>query len=80
MKRLILLRHASADNNKFSEENDHDKPLDKRGEADSKNLSEWLKNSFLNFDLIISSNAKRAIQTSELVFTPLGKIFQKNPA
>ena len=73
-----MLRHASAKNDKFTQENDHEKPLDSIGERESINLSNWLKNIYLDLDLIISSDAKRATQTSELVFKPLGKTFEKN--
>ena len=45
---------------------------------ESINLSNWLKNIYLDLDLTISSDAKRATQTSELVFKPLGKTFEKN--
>ncbi|MBF96678.1 MAG: hypothetical protein CFH34_00208 [Alphaproteobacteria bacterium MarineAlpha9_Bin4] len=74
----MLLRHASADVQGFNQENDHEKPLDNQGKIDSKNLSEWLKNNFVDMDLIISSDAIRAVQTSEIVFTPLGISFEKN--
>ena len=74
----MLLRHASADIKGFNQENDHGKPLDKQGRLDSENLSIWLKNSFIDLDLIISSNALRDIQTSEIVFKPLGINLQKN--
>ncbi len=76
----MLLRHASADIEGFNQENDHGKPIDKQGEIDSKSLSLWLKNSFIDLDLIISSNASRAIQTSQIVFLPLDIIIKKKPS
>ena len=48
----MLLRHASADIEGFNQENDHGKPIDKQGEIDSKNLSLWLKNSFIDLVLL----------------------------
>ena len=74
----MLLRHASAETDGFDHEDDHEKPLDEKGIIDCKNLSEWLKKSFLDFDLVISSNANRALQTSRLVFEPLNISIQQN--
>ena len=74
----MLLRHASAEIEGFNHKDDHEKPLDKKGIIDCKNLSEWLKKSFLDFDLVISSNANRALQTSRLVFEPLNISIQQN--
>ena len=54
------------------------KPLDNKGKIDCMNLSDWLKKSFLDFDLVISSNANRALQTSRLVFEPLNISIQQN--
>jgi len=74
----MLLRHASAEIEGFNHKDDHAKPLDEKGIIDCKNLSEWLKKSFLDFDLVISSNANRALQTSRLVFEPLNISIQQN--
>ncbi len=78
MKRVILLRHASANNQKFNQKIDHEKPLDALGENDCKNLSSWLKKSHIDIDLVITSDAKRAEQTSELVFSPCKVTVEKN--
>ena len=78
MKRIILLRHASANNQKFSQKIDHEKPLDALGENDCKNLSSWLKKSHIDIDLVITSDAKRAEQTSELVFSNYKVNVEKN--
>ena len=75
----MLLRHASAETEGFSNEDDHEKPLDTKGLIECKNLSDWLKKSFLDFDLVISSNANRAMQTSRLVFETLNISIQQNP-
>ena len=74
----MLLRHASAEVDGFSQEDDHAKPLDDKGKIDCKNLSEWLKKSFLDFDLVITSDAIRASQTSSLVFEPLNILIKSN--
>ncbi len=78
MKRVILLRHASANVKDFNQENDFEKPLDVQGESDSKRLSKWLKKNLDDLDTVITSNALRAIQTSEIVFTSLKILIQKN--
>ena len=74
----MLLRHASAEIKGFNQEEDHEKPLDEQGKTDCKNLSGWLKKSFLDFDLVISSDATRALQTSKLVFEPLNLSIKKD--
>jgi phosphohistidine phosphatase len=66
MKTLLFLRHA-----KSSWKNttlvDHKRPLNKRGKKDAPIMGEYLKNKKLTPDLIISSTAKRARDTSKLV-------------
>tara|TARA_B100000902_G_C26863708_1_gene694245 strand:+ start:64 stop:582 length:519 start_codon:yes stop_codon:yes gene_type:complete len=74
----MLLRHASAEPQGYNQEEDHEKPLDEQGKLDCKKLSDWLKKSFLDFDLVISSDAIRALQTSSLVFDPLNISVKKN--
>ena len=74
----MLLRHASAEIQGYNQEDDHEKPLDSQGKKDSLNLSNWLKRCYIDFELIISSNAKRAIQTSEIIFLPLNASIKKN--
>jgi len=66
MKKLILIRHAQAitqDNNL----DDYDRPLDKNGLKEAKELGDILAKKNFKPDLIISSPAKRAIQTAEII-------------
>mgnify|MGYP001209536360 CR=1 FL=1 len=76
----MLLRHASAEIDGFNQEDDHEKPLDDIGKIDCINLSNWLKKSYLDFDLVITSDATRALQTSSLVFEPLNVLIKRNPS
>ena len=76
----MLLRHASAEIDGFNQEHDREKPLDDIGKTDCINLSNWLKKSYLDFDLVITSDATRALQTSSLVFEPLNVLIKRNPS
>lgn len=66
MKTLLILRHA-----KSSWSNpglaDHDRPLNKRGKKDAPRMGELLRHEDLVPELIISSSARRARSTAELV-------------
>ncbi len=66
MKTLFILRHAKSG---WDEPDlpDHERPLNKRGKADAPRVGEWLRAEGLLPDLIISSTAKRARHTAELV-------------
>ena len=71
MKTLFLIRHAKS-SWKF-DVTDHERPLKKRGYNDAKivanNLNKYLK---ISPDLVLISNAKRAIQTAEIFIEELG--------
>lgn len=64
MKMLLILRHA-----KSSWKNaglaDHDRPLNKRGKRDAPRVGRLLRDKNLTPDLILSSTAKRALDTAE---------------
>ena len=66
MKTLLILRHA-----KSSWKNtglaDHDRPLAKRGQRDAPRMGRLLRDENLTPDLILSSTAKRALDTAEAV-------------
>jgi phosphohistidine phosphatase len=66
MKTLLILRHAKS-SWKNSELADHDRPLNKRGKRDAPRMGELLVREGLIPDLIVSSSAKRAKKTTELL-------------
>lgn len=66
MKTLILLRHAKAED-KSESKNDFERKLTLKGIEDSKLLGDYLKCMKVRPDEIISSPAKRAIQTAEII-------------
>lgn len=71
MKTLLILRHAKSDwgHAKLA---DHDRPLNKRGQADAPKMGELLRIQCLTPDLILSSTAQRARHTAELVAEACG--------
>ncbi|NOT11864.1 MAG: histidine phosphatase family protein [Methylococcaceae bacterium] len=71
MKReLWLLRHGKSDWDSIAD--DFARPLKKRGERAAKQVGAWMKQQNLVPDLVISSPAKRAIDTAKLVCTAIG--------
>jgi phosphohistidine phosphatase len=66
MKTLLLLRHAKS-SWKDSDQEDHDRPLNKRGKRDAPRMGKLLSDQNLVPDLIVSSSAKRTRRTAELV-------------
>ena len=71
MKILLLLRHAKSS---WKDESlaDQDRPLAKRGLRDAPRLGKLLNDANLLPDLILSSTARRARQTVELVTEAAG--------
>jgi phosphohistidine phosphatase len=61
---LILLRHGKSDWS--TDDNDFDRPLKKRGKNASRQAGEWLKTHERIPDFVITSPAKRAMQTTEI--------------
>ena len=61
---LILLRHGKSDWS--TDDDDFNRPLKKRGKAAAAQSGAWLLSNGYLPDFIISSPAKRAIQTAEL--------------
>jgi phosphohistidine phosphatase len=66
MKTLLVLRHAKS-SWRETELADHDRPLNKRGKRDAPRMGELLRAEGLLPDLILTSSAKRALTTAELV-------------
>ena len=66
MKTLLILRHAKSSWQNRSLD-DHDRPLNKRGERDAPRIGRLISNESLLPDLILSSDAKRARSTAEEV-------------
>ena len=64
MKTLLLMRHAKSswDNAYLT---DHERPLKKRGKIDAARIAKIIETKSLVPDLILSSTAKRAVQTVE---------------
>ncbi len=66
MKRLTLLRHAKSSWDDVRLD-DHDRPLSKRGLRDAPRMGERLARHGLEPDLLLTSSARRARQTAELI-------------
>jgi len=64
MKTLYLIRHAKAE--RISEA-DHERPLSEAGKEEAKILGKFLKSIEIIPDIIISSTAKRALETSRII-------------
>jgi phosphohistidine phosphatase len=54
------------------ETDDHDRPLNKRGKRDAPRMGQWLAEQQLTPDVIVTSTAKRARKTAELVAEACG--------
>jgi phosphohistidine phosphatase len=71
MKTLLILRHAKS-SWKRTERPDFDRPLNKRGKRDAPLMGELLRQADLVPDLILSSSAQRARQTTQAVVDSSG--------
>jgi len=71
MKILLVLRHAKSSwaNNQLA---DHDRPLKGRGKRDAPRMGRLISSQDLVPDLIISSSARRALSTAQLVSQACG--------
>jgi phosphohistidine phosphatase len=68
---LLLMRHAKSSWDEAGLK-DYDRPLSNRGRRDAPKMGQFLKNSGYKPDLIISSPAKRAMETTGLVAESAG--------
>ena len=69
---LYILRHASAGTRRANPLIDVKRPLDKEGKQQCILLGSYLNSLRVQFDLVISSPLKRALQTASLVATETG--------
>ncbi|MDZ7333514.1 MAG: histidine phosphatase family protein [candidate division KSB1 bacterium] len=77
MKRLLIIRHAHAElaNHDIS---DLERPLSDKGERDARFLSELLRDQYPDrLDLILTSPARRAGQTAQIIAQEIGVDEQK---
>ena len=75
MKKLFIIRHAKSDW-QDSTLDDYDRPLNKKGEKNAPFMGQLLKEKNIKPDIIISSPAKRTMQTAQLIAQEVG--FEKN--
>lgn len=66
MKKLILIRHAKS-SWKDSELDDHERPLNKRGDRDRLTLARYLADTDLSVEVIYSSTAVRALELAQTI-------------
>jgi len=66
MKRLLLIRHAKS-SHKFDELDDHERPLNKRGERDSITIARFIAEQGESLDVIYSSTAIRALDFAQVI-------------
>ncbi len=71
-KNLLILRHAKSSWKNNSYLPDHDRPLNKRGQKQGIRMGKLLKELGNIPDYIITSTAKRAIDTSKLIVESSG--------
>jgi phosphohistidine phosphatase len=71
MKTLLLLRHAKS-SRKDPDVKDFDRPLNQRGLKAASLVGEFIRKRKVQPDLVLSSPAERARQTTELVLAEAG--------
>lgn len=71
MKTLLVLRHAKSSWDQPGLD-DHDRPLNARGEADAPRMGQLVRDEDLMPDLVISSDAVRARLTAEAMAAAAG--------
>src|SRR5271169_2090225 len=69
---LYILRHASAGTSRENPLIDVKRPLDKEGKQQCMLVGSYLNALNVQFDLVVSSPLKRALQTASLVGTETG--------
>lgn len=76
MRELILLRHAHAEPAAPGQD-DIDRPLSLRGQAEAEAAGRWLRDHGYLPDRIVASPARRARETTEQVLALLGYVEQR---
>ncbi|OHE00325.1 MAG: phosphohistidine phosphatase [Sulfurimonas sp. RIFCSPLOWO2_12_36_12] len=71
MKKLYIIRHAKS-SWKDERLNDFERPLNKRGKSNAPMMGERLKEKGVMPDIILSSPAKRAKSTAEMIAKEIG--------
>ena len=66
MKTLLIMRHAKSSWDQ-AELSDFERPLNKRGQRDAPRMADWLQQRQWTPDRIVTSPARRAQQTAELL-------------
>lgn len=66
MRRLLLIRHAKS-SSKHNELDDHECPLNRRGERDVISMARHLADKDEHFDVIYSSTAVRALDFAQTI-------------
>ncbi|MBN1500717.1 MAG: histidine phosphatase family protein [Spirochaetes bacterium] len=66
MKKLLILRHAKSDVTAEAH-SDHERQINSRGIKNCIEIAELMRKNHLIPDLILSSTAKRAVETSEQI-------------
>lgn len=77
MRTLVLMRHAKS--SWETDLDDHDRPLNKRGESAAPRMGCWLCSQDVVPDLILCSTATRANRTADLVAAELGRDVEVRP-
>ena len=70
MKKLYLVRHAKS-SWEDQIQSDHERPLSSRGKKDAPKIGDILKEQNVTPNIIISSDAKRALQTATIIANKL---------
>jgi phosphohistidine phosphatase len=76
MKTIYLIRHAKSDWG-VANLSDFDRPLNNRGKRDAPFMGKQLKELSIYPDCIVSSPAKRALQTTKLICSEINYPFNK---
>ena len=77
-RQLLIMRHGKA--NWEIDIDDLQRPMTERGVEEAKNIGQWLNQQPLHPDIIISSNASRALATSQQVAEAMGILDIKQDA